>query len=39
MFIKSRILTALDCIPVVPADVETERELMELVAEKYRKEP
>lgn len=38
MFIKSRILTALDCIPVVLADVETERELMELAAEKYRKE-
>lgn len=39
MFIKSRILTVLDCIPVVPADVETERELMELADEKYRKEP
>lgn len=39
MFIESRILTVLDCIPVVLADVETERELMELAAEKYRKEP
>ena len=39
MFITSRILTVLDCIPVVLADVETERELMELAAEKYRKEP
>lgn len=39
MFIKSRILTALDCIPVVLADIETERELMELAAEKHRKEP
>lgn len=39
MFIKSRILTVLDCIHVVLADVETERELMELAAEKYRKEP
>lgn len=39
MFIKSRILTVLDCIPVAPADVETERELMELAAEKHRKEP
>lgn len=39
MFIQSRILTALDCMPVVLADVETERELMELAAEKYRKEP
>lgn len=39
MFIQSRILTALDCIPVVLADVETERELMELAAEKHRKEP
>ena len=35
MFIKSRILTVLDCIPVI----ETERELMELAAEKHRKEP
>lgn len=39
MFIQSRILTVLDCIPVVLADIETERELMELAAEKYRKEP
>lgn len=39
MFIKSRIRTVLDCIPVVLADVETERELMELAAEKHRKEP
>mgnify|MGYP000105443850 FL=1 len=39
MFIQSRILTVLDCMPVVPADVETERELMELAAEKNRKEP
>ena len=39
MFLKSRILTVLDCIPVAPADVETERELMELAAEKHRKEP
>ena len=39
MFIKSRILTVLDCIPVVPAYIETERELMELAAEKHRKEP
>ena len=39
MLIKSRILTVLDCIPVVPADIETERELMELAAEKHRKEP
>lgn len=39
MFIKSRILTVLDCIPVALADVETERELMELAAEKHRKEP
>ena len=39
MFIKSRILTALDCMPVALADVETERELMELVAEKHLKEP
>lgn len=39
MFVKSRILTVLDCIPVVLADVETERELMELAAEKHRKEP
>ncbi len=39
MFIKSRTLTVLDCIPVVLADVETERELMELAAEKHRKEP
>lgn len=38
MFIQSRILTVLDCISVVLADVETERELMELAAEKYRKE-
>lgn len=39
MFIKSRILNVLDCMPVVFADVETERELMELAAEKHRKEP
>ena len=39
MFIKSRILTVLDCVPVVLADIETARELMELVAEKHRKEP
>lgn len=39
MFIESRILTVLDCIPVVLADIETERELMELAAEKHRKEP
>lgn len=39
MFIESRILTVLDCMPVVLADVETERELMELAAEKHRKEP
>ncbi len=39
MFIKSRILTVLDGMPVVLADVETERELMELAAEKHRKEP
>jgi len=39
IFIKSRILTVLDCMPVVLADVETERELMELAAEKHRKEP
>lgn len=39
MLIQSRILTVLDCMPVVPADVETERELMELAAEKHRKEP
>lgn len=39
MFIKSRILTVLDCMPVILANVETERELMELAAEKYRKEP
>lgn len=39
MFIKSHILTVLDCMPVVLADVETERELMELAAEKHRKEP
>lgn len=39
MFIQSRILTVLDCIPVVLADIETERELMELAAEKHRKEP
>lgn len=39
MFIQSRILTVLDCMPVVLADVETERELMELAAEKHRKEP
>ena len=39
MFIKSRILTVLDCMPVTLADVEIERELMELVAEKHRKEP
>ena len=39
MFIKSRNLTVLDCMPVVLADVETERELMELAAEKHRKEP
>ena len=39
MFIKSRILTVLDCIPVALADIETERELMELAAEKHRKEP
>lgn len=39
MFIESRILTVLDCIPVVLADIETERELMELAAEKNRKEP
>ena len=39
MFIKSRILTFLDCMPVALADVEIERELMELVAEKHRKEP
>ena len=39
MFIESRILTVLDCMPVVLADVETERELMELAAEKNRKEP
>ena len=39
MFIKSRILTVLDCMPVALADVEIERELMELVAEKHRKEP
>lgn len=39
MFIKSRILTVRDCITVVLADVETERELMELAAEKHRKEP
>lgn len=38
MFIQSRILTVLDCMPAVLADVETERELMELAAEKYRKE-
>lgn len=39
MFIQSRILTVLDCMPVALADVEIERELMELVAEKHRKEP
>ena len=39
MFIKSRILTVLYCIPVALADIETERELMELAAEKHRKEP
>ena len=39
MFIQSRILTVLDCVPVVLANVETERELMELAAEKHRKEP
>lgn len=39
MFIKSRILTVLGCIPVVLANIETERELMELAAEKHRKEP
>lgn len=39
MFIKSRILTVIDCMPVVLANVETERELMELAAEKHRKEP
>lgn len=39
MFIQSRILTVFDCMPVVLADVETERELMELAAEKHRKEP
>lgn len=39
MFIESRILTVLDCMPVVLADIETERELMELAAEKHRKEP
>lgn len=39
MFIQSRILTVLDCIPVVLANVKTERELMELAAEKHRKEP
>lgn len=39
MFIESRILTVLDCMPVVLANVETERELMELAAEKHRKEP
>lgn len=39
MFIKSRILTVLDCMSVALADVETERELMELAAEKHRKEP
>lgn len=38
MFIKSRILTVLDCMPVVLADVETDRELIELAAEKYRKQ-
>lgn len=38
MFIKSRILTVLDCMPVALADIETERELMELAAEKHRKE-
>ena len=39
MFIKSRILTVIDFMPVVLANVETERELMELAAEKHRKEP
>lgn len=39
MFIESRILTVLDCMSVVLADIETERELMELAAEKHRKEP
>lgn len=39
MFIKFRILTVLDCMPVALADIETGRELMELVAEKHRKEP
>lgn len=39
MFIQSRILTVLDCMSVVLADIETERELMELAAEKHRKEP
>ena len=39
MFVKSRILTVLDCMPAALADVETERELMELAAEKHRKEP
>jgi len=39
MFIKSRVLTVIDCMPVVLANVETERELMELAAEKHRKEP
>lgn len=39
MFIKSRILTVLDCMLVALADIETERELMELAAEKHRKEP
>ena len=39
MFIESRILTVRDCMPVVLADIETERELMELAAEKHRKEP
>lgn len=39
MFIQFRILTVLDCMPVVLTDVETERELMELAAEKHRKEP
>lgn len=39
MFIQSRILTVFDCMPAALADVETERELMELAAEKHRKEP
>lgn len=39
MFIKSRILTVLGCMPVALADVETERELMVLAPKNTERNP